>query len=118
MSPATINTILNTAPMVLQGANKLIRLIRERSDENAGAEASSPDSIEGVRQELEHIHNRLDANDESDVEQIQLIEQLAKQNEAIAESLRRAYRLITVLTIVSVVAALAALVSLLLLSRP
>ena len=34
MSLSTINTILNTAPIVIQGATRLIKLIRDQGDEN------------------------------------------------------------------------------------
>ena len=113
MNPATINTILNSAPMILQGAHKLIRMIRERDAETPTRDAGIPATLEGLRQELDQVQDRLDANDESDVEQIQLIEQLAKQNEAMAESLRRVYRRITLLTFLAAVAVAAAVVTLL-----
>ncbi|MEX2524249.1 MAG: hypothetical protein WD750_04765 [Gammaproteobacteria bacterium] len=114
MNPATINTILNTAPMVLQGANKLIRLIRERGAEPADSEPSAPATTESLKQEIEQIHVRLKANDDSDVEQIRLIEQLAKQNEAMADSLRKTLRRITLLGIVSLAAFIIASASLIL----
>lgn len=112
MNPATINTILNTAPMVLQGANKLIRLIRERGAETGGGDSSAPATLEGLKQEIEQVHERLNANDESDVEQIRLIEQLAKQNEAMAESLRKALRRITLLSIAGLIVFIIAAASL------
>jgi ABC-type hemin transport system substrate-binding protein len=98
MNPATINTILNTAPMILQGATRLIRMIRERKDESTAHDMTVPATIDGLKQEIQQIGARLDANDEANVQEIQLIEELAKQNKALAESLRRAYRLVTLLT--------------------
>lgn len=115
MNPATINTILNTAPMVLQGASKLIRMIQERGAETGAEESSAPATMEGLKREIEQIHTRLNANDESDVEQIQLIEQLARQNEAMAESLRKALHRITLLGIISLIAFIIAAVSLIVL---
>ena len=113
MNPGTINTILNSAPMILQGATRLIRMIRERKDESAAHELTVPATIDGLKQEIQQIGARLNANDEANVQEIQLIEELAKQNEALAESLRKAYRLVTVLTWLcgaALVCALAALV--------
>lgn len=115
MNPATLNTILNTAPVILQGANKLIRMIRERSAETGSEQTAEPATLEGLKRDIEQINTRLHANDESDVEQIRLIEQLAQQNEALAESLRKTLRRITLLGIVSLVAFILAGVSLFLL---
>jgi hypothetical protein len=104
MTPATLNTILNTAPMIIQGAGKLLRLIREREDETTAEKESLPVSVEGLKLQIKQIEKSLHENYRSDVEQIRLIEQLAKQNESLAETLKQTYRKITVLTYLSVTA--------------
>ncbi len=85
MSPMTLNTILNTAPVLIQGATRLIKLIRDRGDPAA---VEIPDTVEGIKLEVEHLHRRLDADTEANVEQVRLVETLAKQQEALAKQLR------------------------------
>lgn len=114
MTPATLNTILNTAPMILQGAGRLVRMIRERRDEAADQGENLPATVDGLRQEVRQIESRLIANDESDLQQIQLIEQLARQNEALAESLRKTLRHLGILTWISSAALLLAAAALIL----
>ena len=108
MSPATLSTILNTAPMILQGAAKLIGLIRERKDDEPVGEDDIPATIEGLKQEIVRIETRLNDSDESDLEQIRLIEQLARQNEALATSLGKVIKRINLLTVTAVIALLIA----------
>jgi hypothetical protein len=90
--PGTLNTILNNAPLVIQGAARLIKMIKERNnfDNDTDIKASDdiPTTLDGLRVELEKLNSKLDDNSKADVEQIELIEQLAKQNEALAESLK------------------------------
>jgi predicted PurR-regulated permease PerM len=107
MSLGTINTILNTAPMVIQGATRLIKLIRDRGTENK-PEEEIPDTIDGIKNEVDRLHQRLDTNDESNVEQIKLIEELAKQNESLATQLKKT---ITHLNRMSFLAVIAFLIS-------
>ena len=107
MSLGTINTILNTAPIVIQGATRLIKLIRDQGDENK-SEEEIPETIEGIKEEVARLHQRLDTNDESNVEQIKLIEELARQNESIATQLKNT---ITQLNRVTLLAGIAILVS-------
>jgi predicted PurR-regulated permease PerM len=107
MSLGTINTILNTAPIVIQGASRLIKLIREQKNDNK-PEEKIPDTINGIKNEVDRLHQRLDANDESNVEQIKLIEELAKQNESLAAQLKKT---ITQLNRVGLLAVFACLVS-------
>ena len=102
MTPGTLNTILNTAPLILQGAGKLIRMIRDQKEPEP--DNDQPVTLEGLDTKLEKIEQRLDANDESNVEQIKLIEELAKQNEALAESQKRIYVRLRVLGFVAMVA--------------
>ena len=79
MNPFTIGTLLNSAPMIIQAAGKLVDLIRERGQ---GAPASAekvpvtPDNLEEV---IGRLHARLESMDEASVEQLKLIEQLARQ---------------------------------------
>jgi predicted PurR-regulated permease PerM len=112
MSLATINTILNTAPVVIQGATRLIKLIRDQGEENK-TEKEIPDTIDGIKKEVDRLHQRLDANAESNVEQIKLIEELAKQNESLAVQLKSTISQLNRITILAVVALLISLFSLL-----
>lgn len=85
MSLATINTILNTAPVVIQGATRLVKLIRNQSEERR---PETLDTTEGIKQEVERLHERLDKANTSDLEQIKLIKELARQNESLATQLK------------------------------
>jgi hypothetical protein len=104
MTPGTLNTILNTAPMIIQGASKLIKLIRDRESEADLEKDNDVTSLEDLRQEIARIESRLNENSHSDVEQIRLIEQLARQNEALAETLRQSLRRLTVLNYIALLA--------------
>jgi predicted PurR-regulated permease PerM len=112
MSLATINTILNTAPVVIQGATRLIKLIRDQGEENK-IEKEIPDTIDGIKKEVDRLHQRLDANAESNVEQIKLIEELAKQNESLAVQLKSTISQLNRITILAVIALLISLFCLL-----
>ncbi len=87
MTPSTLNTILNSAPMVIQGASKLINLIKEQANSSTDEEAHDAVTLESLKADVERLEARLAATDESNIEQIKLIEELAKQNEAMAESM-------------------------------
>lgn len=104
MTPGTLKTILNTAPLIIQGASKLIKIIRDRDLEANEEQISNPDTLEEMKQEMTRIETRLNENSRSDVEQIRLIEQLAQQNETLAETLRQTLRRVTVLGIIAVLA--------------
>ena len=88
----TLNTILNNAPLVIQGATRLIKMIKEKNnfDNDTDMESSddNPTTLDGLRVEIEKLNSKLDDNSKADVEQIELIEQLARQNGALAESLK------------------------------
>ncbi len=87
MNPATINTILNTAPIVIKGATRLIKLIRNQgAEDQAGQEI--PATLDGLKQEVERLQQRLDSGNASNIEQVRLIEELAKQNESLAAQLK------------------------------
>ena len=112
MSLGTINTILNTAPIVIQGATRLIKLIRDQGKEHH-TEDEIPDTIDGIKSEVDRLHQRLDANNESNVEQIKLIEELAKQNESIATQLKTTVthlNRITILAIIAIITSITCLV--------
>ncbi len=105
MGLGTINTILNTAPIVIQGASRLIKLIREQGKDNK-AELEIPDTIDGIKDEVERLHQRLDTNNEANVEQIKLIEELAKQNESLATQLKNTMTHLNRITLIAVIAIL------------
>lgn len=105
MSLATINTILNTAPIVIQGATRLIKLIRDQGEEHK-IEKEIPDTIDGIKKEVDRLHQRLDVNAESNVEQIKLIEELAKQNESLAVQLKSTVSQLNRITILAIIALL------------
>lgn len=87
MNPATINTILNTAPLVIKGATRLIRLIRNQGADSE-ADQAIPATLEGLQREVERLQQRLDDNNKSNIEQVKLIEELARQNESLAAQLK------------------------------
>ncbi len=89
LNSVRLNTILKTAPLIIEGATKLIKLFRERSDDSGKANENLPLSVESLHQKVSIIEGKLEANNESDVEQIRLIEQLARHIEIMAESLKK-----------------------------
>ena len=107
MNPATINTILNTAPLVIKGATRLIRLIRKQGgDGETGQE--TPATLEGLQREVERLRQRLDDNNESNIEQVKLIEELARQNESLAAQLKHTMTQLQRLRLLSVTALIVA----------
>ncbi len=115
MTPSTLNTILNTAPMIIQGAGKLLKLIREREDKTPPVTDSIPMTIEGLKQQIKQLEAGLHENNRSDVELVRLIEQLARQNESLAETLQQTFRKVSVLTYIAVFALATSLIALILL---
>ena len=89
MNPFTIKTLLTSAPLIIQGTGKLIDMIRERNQETPIHSENLPVTADNLEQVIDRLEARLDAMDEASVEQIKLIEQLARQNEALAGSLQR-----------------------------
>lgn len=110
MNPVTLKTIINNAPLILQGANKLVQMIRDRNREQVPPPPAA--TLEDLDREVRRLEERLQASGNSDLEQVRLIEELARQNETLAESLRRAYRMLTLLTWLSGAALIAAAVAL------
>jgi len=104
MSPATISTILNSAPMVIQGAGKLINLIREQADAGTGSRRGHRQDVESLAADIGRLEERLAAADESSIEQIKLIEQLARQNEALAASMKKMNARLNLMLIAAVLA--------------
>jgi predicted PurR-regulated permease PerM len=113
MGFGTLNTILNTAPLIIQGATKLIKIIKDRED-NDHSDDDIPATLDGLNEEINQINSRLDANDKSNIEQIKLIEELAKQNKSLASSLKKT---VTQLNIISSLAVISVLISLFLVIR-
>ena len=103
MSLSTLNTILTTAPLIIQGATKLFKIIKMRG-ESGDKNDNIPATLDGLKKEISHIHSQLDAHNESDLEQIKLIEELAKQNEMLAGSLKKSVRQLNVISAVSLIA--------------
>ena len=110
MGLGTLNTILNTAPLIIQGATKLVKMIRER-DTVDKPHNDIPATLEGLKNEIQRINTRLDAGNQSDLEQVNLIEELARQNELLASALKRTSRQLNIITIILVVALLLAVVA-------
>src|SRR5690554_974227 len=91
MSPGTLATILTTAPAVVQTVTRLIRTLRD-DERPRGADAEIPATLAGLKTEVQHLSERLQRNSENDVQQLQLIEALARQNETLAAALARLSR--------------------------
>lgn len=93
MTPSTLSTILNTAQLIMQNADRLTTIIRKRSlAPDPEPTDTLPESLEDLNNELQRLHQRLDAGDEANVQQLKFIEQLARQNELLAESLQASNR--------------------------
>ena len=112
MNPFTIGTLLNSAPMIIQGAGKLIDLIRERNQDAPTRAENIPATADNLEQIISRLEARLDAMDEASVEQLKLIEQLARQNEALAGSLQRQQQRTTFAFILALIALLLAILGL------
>ena len=89
MNPLTIGTLLNSAPMIIQAAGKLVGLIRDREHGASDRAARVPVTLDNLEEVISRLEARLDSMDAASVEQLRLIEQLARQNEALAASLQR-----------------------------
>ena len=63
-----------------------------------------PETIAGIKQEDERINQRLDANSTADVEQIKLIEELARQNASLASQLKDTMAHLNRITLLALVA--------------
>ncbi len=113
MNPLTMKTILSSAPAIIEIATSLIKHIKDRKDEPTADERSAQSvSGDNLTAAISRIESRLDATDESNVEQIKLIEQLARQNEMLAASLQRTFRRFTFVFILALAALLVAIAAL------
>lgn len=112
MNPFTIGTLLNSAPMIIQGAGKLIDLIREQKKAAPGRAPNVPVTMDNLEEVIGRLETRLDVMDDASVEQIKLIEQLARQNEALAASLQQQRQRATFAFILALVALLLAILGL------
>ena len=110
MGIGTLNTILNTAPLIIQGATKLVKMIRER-DTGKQVHDDVPATVEGLKDEIQRINTRLDAGNDSDLEQVNLIEELARHNELLASALKRTNKQLNIITVILVITLLIAVVS-------
>ncbi len=109
MTPSTITTILNSAPLVIQGASKLINLIKEQANSKPDNDAGEQLTVESLKADVDRLEAHLATTDESNIEQIKLIEQLAKQNEVLAASMSKINKRLNLMTIVAVLAGLLAM---------
>ena len=109
INPATLKTIINSAPLIIQGASKLIQIIKEKGDDKAPEKDDIPLTIEALKIEVKRLEDHLEDVDVSNVEQIKLIEELAKQNETLANSLRNTLNRLNTITLLSFAAFIIAL---------
>ena len=108
----TLNTILNTAPLIIQGATKLVSMLKHREEKNETEPYDIPANLDGMKIEIERLHKRLDTHSQSDLEQVKLIEELAKQNEAIATSLRSTVKQLNFFSLLAIIALVLSIISL------
>lgn len=112
MNPFTIGTLLNSAPMIIQGAGKLIDLLREQKKEAPTRDQNVPVTMDNLEEVIGRLESRLEVMDEASVEQVKLIQQLARQNEALAASLQREQQRSAFAFILALVALLLAILGL------
>lgn len=113
VSFGTLNTILNTAPLIIQGATRLLKMIKDREKPDTEKQEDIPTTLEGLKNEVYRINTRIDANYDSDIQQIKLIEELAKQNEMLATSLKKTNKQMNIISIVALISLLVSIVLLL-----
>jgi len=104
MALGTLNTILNTAPIVIQGATRLVSLLKQRGQKEDHESYDIPANLDDMKVEIQRLHQRLDTHDNADYEQVKLIEELARQNEAIATSLQSTVKQLHLMTLLALVA--------------
>ena len=108
MSIGTLNTILNTAPIIIQGAARLLKAIKDKNSLET-RENDIPATVDGIKNELERVNKRLENTSNTTIEQVRLIEELAKQNELLAKSLHKLnikINLIAVLFLIAIISIL------------
>ena len=109
INPATLKTILNNAPLIIQGASKLNQMIKEKGEDKPSENDDIPMTIETLKSEVKRLEDHLGDVGVSNVEQIKLIEELAKQNETLANSLRKTLNRLNIITLLSFAALIIAL---------
>lgn len=110
---AALNTIISNAPLLIQGASRLIKVIKQQNDTQEEMNLDQSLSVESLHTEVQTLHERLNDNHATEIEQTQFIEQLAKQNESLAESLRQVLRrqmLLVILTTLAIISSVLALI--------
>ncbi len=112
MALPPLKTILNTAPIIIQGAGKLVQMLRQRQQDKPAEPYDIPANIDDMKVELGKLHERLDVQNNTSLEQVQLIEELARQNEAIASSLKATNRQLNLVASIALIALVLALISL------
>ncbi|HEY7840849.1 MAG TPA: hypothetical protein VIC61_04715 [Gammaproteobacteria bacterium] len=112
MTPAALKAILVDAPVIVDSVRRLIDGLRKLTGGSSPA-AGAPVTLEDLKNELTRMDGRLKANSDSDVEQLKLIEELARQNEALATSVARLSGRLTALAVIAVIALLLSLLALL-----
>ena len=112
MALPPLSTILNNAPLIIQGANHLLKMLRDKNNIPDEEEESTPASLDEVAEELKKINQRLEHSDKSDIQQIELIEALAKQNESLANSLQASLKKVHFSSAIAIVAIVIAAISL------
>ena len=111
MTPAALKTILVDAPVIIDSVRRLIDGLRKLT--GGTTESTTPTTLDGLKLELGRMEERLKANSASDVEQLKLIEELARQNEALATSVARLSGRLTAVAILALFALLLSLAALL-----
>ena len=118
MALPSLTTILNNAPLIIQGANKLLDMMREKNQEEDNTIDDIPSNIEDLKNELKKINTRLDSTDNSNIQQIQLIEALAKQNESLANSLQSSIKRLNIISVIAILALVVAVICLVWFLKP
>lgn len=107
MNLSILNTLLNTAPSLIQGANQLYKIIKQQRDKQSQSEEDVPEF--NIESEIQLLKQRLDNHSEANLEQTRLIEELAKQNASIAEQLKSTASRLQIISIFSLIALLLAI---------
>ncbi len=110
MALPPLGTILNNAPLIIQGANHLLKMLRDKDKEPE--QETPPTNIDDVATELKKINERLNNADKSDIQQIELIEALAKQNESLASSMQTSLKKTHFASTLAIIAIVLAAISL------
>lgn len=105
-----LRTILLDAPVIVDSVHRLIGGLRKLTGRDA-APPVAPTTFGDVQHELRRMDEQIKANSESDVEQLKLMEELARQNELLAASVSRLSGRVAALAVICVVALLLAVLA-------